>query len=148
MKKSGGTLFSMPRETENMVQKILEISQRRMPQETERYMRQVVQNMKDRLRHDESISETSMHSEKKHISIWTRCTASSMQAALHMTRVTKKWELFENSEFENIKKKDLFGITRMMIEGNSEIKNVFPADVASSLWGKPVLLKEQYSGRK
>ena len=37
----------------------------------------------------------------------------------------------------------LFGITRMMIEGNSEIKNVFTADVASSLWGKPVLLKEQ-----
>ena len=36
-----------------------------------------------------------------------------------------------------------FGITRMMIEGNSEIKNVFPADVASSLWEKHVLLKEQ-----
>ena len=31
----------------------------------------------------------------------------------------------------------------MMIEGNSEIKNVFPADVASSLWRKHVLLKEQ-----
>ena len=37
------------------------------------------------------------------------------------TRVTKKLELL----------------------GNSEIKNVFLADVASSLWGKPVLLKEQ-----
>ena len=45
------------------------------------------------------------------------------------------------SEFENIK--GLFGITRMMIEGNSEIKNVFLADVASSLWEKHVLLKEQ-----
>ena len=31
----------------------------------------------------------------------------------------------------------------MMIEGNSEIKNVFTAGVASSLWEKPVLLKEQ-----
>ena len=33
------------------------------------YMRKVVQNMKDRLRHDESISEISMNSEKMHISI-------------------------------------------------------------------------------
>ena len=31
----------------------------------------------------------------------------------------------------------------MMIEGNSEMKNVFTTDVASSLWEKPVLLKEQ-----
>ena len=31
----------------------------------------------------------------------------------------------------------------MMIEGNSETKNVFTADVASSLWEKPVFLKEQ-----
>ena len=36
-----------------------------------------------------------------------------------------------------------FGITKKMIEGNSEIKIVFPADVASSLFEKPVLLKEQ-----
>ena len=44
----------------------------------------------------------------------------------------KKMELFKNSELENIK--GLFGISRMIIEGNSEVKNVFPADVASSLW--------------
>ena len=68
--------------------------------------------------------------------------ASSMQAALHMDpSYEKNLELFKNAEFENIK--GLFGIRRMMIEGNSEIKNVFTADVASSLWGKPVLLKEQ-----
>ena len=30
-----------------------------------------------------------------------------------------------------------------MIEGNSEIKNLFPANVASALWEKPVLRKEQ-----
>ena len=30
----------------------------------------------------------------------------------------------------------------MIIEGNSEIKNVFPADVASSRWEKPVLHEE------
>ena len=52
----------------------------------------------------------------------------------------KNLELFKNSEFESIK--GLFGIARMLIEGNSEIKNVFPADVASSLWEQHVLLKE------
>ena len=31
----------------------------------------------------------------------------------------------------------------MMIEGNSEMKNVFTTDGSSSLWDKPVLLKEQ-----
>ena len=36
-----------------------------------------------------------------------------------------------DSEFENIK--GLFRMTRMMNEGNSEIKIVFPTDVASSL---------------
>ena len=62
--------------------------------------------------------------------------ASSLQAALHMDQnYEKNLELLKNSEFESIKV--LFGITRMMIEGNSEIKNVFPADVASSLWKKP-----------
>ena len=66
--------------------------------------------------------------------------ASSMQAALHMDpSYEKNLELFKNSEFESIK--GLFGITRMMIEGNSEIKKVFPADVASSLWEKPCIAK-------
>ena len=105
------------------------------------YTRKVVQN-KNQLRHDESTSEVSINSEKMHIWIWTRFMASSMQAALHMDpSYEMKYELFKNSEFENIK--GLFGITRMMIEGNSEIKNVFLADVASSLWEKHVLLKEQ-----
>ena len=35
MKNPDGTLFSMPRETESIVQKILEVSQRRMPRKTE-----------------------------------------------------------------------------------------------------------------
>ena len=65
-----------------------------------------------------------------------------MQAALHTDpSYEKNLELFRNPEFEHIK--GLFGITRMMIEGNSEIKNVFPADVASSLGEKSVLLEEQ-----
>ena len=67
---------------------------------------------------------------------------SSMQAALCMDPCyKKKMELFKNSELENIK--GLFGISRLIVEGNSEVKNVFPGDVASSLWGKLVLLKEQ-----
>ena len=67
--------------------------------------------------------------------------ASSMQAALHMDpSYEKTLELFKNSAFENFK--GLLGITRMMIEGNSEIKTVFLADVTSSLWEKtPYCLK-------
>ena len=53
----------------------------------------------------------------------------------------KNLELFNKSEFENIK--GLFGITRIMIEGNSEIKNVFTADVASSLRENPYCLKKE-----
>ena len=83
------------------------------------YTRKVVQNIKNQLRHDECISEISINSEKMNISIWTRFMASSMQAALHMDPSNEKnLELFKNSEFENIN--DLFGIPRMMIEGNSE----------------------------
>ena len=68
--------------------------------------------------------------------------ASSIQAALHMDpSYEKNFELFKNSEFEN--NKGVFGITRMIIERNTEIMNVCPADVASSLWEKLVLLKEQ-----
>ena len=67
--------------------------------------------------------------------------ASSMQAASHMDPSNEKnLELFKNSEFENIN--GLFGMKRMMIEGNSKIMNVLPADVAGSL-GKQVLQKEQ-----
>ena len=82
------------------------------------YTRRVVQNIKNQLRHDESISEISINSEKMHISMWTRFLASSMQAALHMDpSYENNLELFKNSEFESIK--GFIGITRMMIEGNS-----------------------------
>ena len=68
--------------------------------------------------------------------------ASSTLAALHMDpSYEKNLELFKNSEFESIK--GLLGISRLVIERNSEIKNVYTADVASSLWEKPVSLKEQ-----
>ena len=78
--------------------------------------------MKDRLGHDESVSEISMDSEKMPISKWTRFTASSLQAALHMDpSYEKNLEIFKNSEFDN---KSLFSIMRMMIEEKSEIKNV------------------------
>ena len=102
------------------------------------YTRKVVQNIKDQLRHDESVSEISINSEKMHISIWKRFVVSSMQASLHMDpSYEKSLELFKNSGFENIR--GLFGITGMMIEENSEIMNVFPADVASSFRGKPCI---------
>ena len=83
------------------------------------YTRKVIQNIRDQFRHDAGISEISIYSEKMHISIWTRCMASSMQAALHM----------DPSYEHNL---DFFK--------NSEIKKVFPANVASSLWEKPYIV--------
>ena len=66
-----------------------------------------------------------MNLEKMDISIWTRFVASSMQTALHMDPSYKEnVEIIKNSEFENIK--GLFSITRMMIEGNSELRTYFP----------------------
>ena len=105
MKNPDGILFSVPRETERKVQKILEISQKRMPRETDSTR---VKNQLGRM----------------HISIWTRFMVSSMQAALRMDPCyEKKMELFKISELENIK--GLFGISRLIIEGNPEVKNVF-----------------------
>ena len=68
--------------------------------------------------------------------------ASSTRAALHNDpSYEKNLEFFKNFELENIR--GLFGITRMMIEANSYIKNVFPADVASSLWETLYCLKNK-----
>ena len=61
-------------------------------------MRKVVQNMKDRLGHNESISELSMDSEKMHISTWIRFVALSTHAALHMDPSYEKiLEIYKNS---------------------------------------------------
>ena len=109
----------MPREAESMAQKIVEVSQKRKPRAIE-YMRKVGQNVKDRLGHNESVSEMSMDSEKMHISTWTRFVASSMQATLDVNpSYEKNLEIFKNSEFESFM--GLSSITRMMIGGNSEI---------------------------
>ena len=70
-----GIPFSMLRETESMIQKILEVPQTRLPRETESACKKDVQNMKDRIRRDESITETLMNSEKMHTSMWTRFMA-------------------------------------------------------------------------
>ena len=107
------------------------------------HAKKVVQKMRDRLQHNKNVSDVSMNSEKMHISIWTLFMASSMQAALHMDlSYAKNLEIFKNYEFENVE--SLFSITRMMIGGNSEIKNVFFADAASLLWEKFTLLNDLY----
>ena len=124
MKNPDGTLFSMPRETESTRAKSFRTSE---------------------------LNSDTTKTSRKYRSSQRRCIfrygrdfmASSMQAALHMDQsYEKNLELFKNSEFVNIK--GLFGITRMMIEGNSEIKNVFPADVASSLWENMYCLKNKH----
>ena len=105
-------------------------------------MQRVFQNVKDRLRHNEGVSEISMDSEKVHISIWTLFMASSKQAALHMDpNYAKNLEIFKNSEFENIE--SLFNVTNMMIGGNSEIKNIFPKDSANPSWERSTLPTDQ-----
>ena len=75
-----GILFSMPRETETKSSEDSGGLAQTHALGNREYTRKVVQNIKDRLRHDESISEISINSEKMHISIWTRFMASSMQA--------------------------------------------------------------------
>ena len=77
---------------------------------------------------------------RRYRSTLRRCTFRyGRDSRLHRYRQHCTW----TRDTKKMGVKGLFGITRMMIEGNSEIKNVFPADVATSLWGKPVLLKEQ-----
>ena len=96
------------------------------------YSRKVVQDINDRLGHDEKISE------KKHMSIWTRFMVSSMQAALHMDlSYGKNLKVFKNSQFEN---KSLFGNTRMMTERNLECISRSRCEFTL---GKLVLLEEQ-----
>ena len=66
--------------------------------------------------------------------------ASSMQAAVYMEPSYEKiLEFFKNSEASKV----CSVFTRMIIDGNSEIKNVLTADVASSLWEKPYCLKKK-----
>ena len=91
------------------------------------HMRKVVQNVKNRLGHNESVSKVSMDSEKIHVSIWTLLVASSMQAAMHMDPSdTKTLDILKNSELQNIE--SLFKITNMMSGENSEIKDVLSSN--------------------
>ena len=114
--KSGWYSVSMPRETERTRQKSFRKS---------------------------NTNSDAMKASRKCLSTLRRCTFRyGRDSWLHRcrqhctwTRVTKKKRIWNYSRILNLRKsKALSGITRMMIEGNSEIKNVFPADVASSLW--------------
>ena len=120
---------TMPRETETKVQKILEVSQKRMPRETESTREKSFKTWK--------IDSDTMKAAPKFRWTQRRCIFRSGQDLwLHRCRQRCTW----TREFQSIK--GLFGITRMMIEGNSEIKNVFTADVASSL-ENPYCLKNK-----
>ena len=141
MKNLDGILFSMPRETESIVQKILEVSQRRMPRETESTREKSFRTLKTNSDTMKASRKNRINSEDAFFDLDKIYGFINAGSIAHGTSYEKNLALFKNSEFENIK--GLFGITRMMIEGNSEIKNVFLADVASSLWENPVLLKEQ-----
>ena len=67
---------------------------------------------------------------------------SSMKAALHMDPSdTENFEVFKNSEFENIE--SMFNITRKMIGENSETMNVSSLEAASSSRERTTLLNEK-----
>ena len=126
MKKLDGTLFSIPRETETIVQKILEVSQRRMSRETEGTREESFRTSK--------INSDTTKASRTYRSTLRRCT---FRYGLDL------WLTDAGNTAYGPSIKGLIGITRVMIEGHAEIKNVFPADVASSLWQKPVSLKEK-----
>ena len=122
MKNLDGTLFCMPRETESAREESFRTSK-------------INSGTMKASRKYRSTLRRSIFREGR--DLWLlRCRQHCKNL-----RYEKSLELFQNSEFENII--GLFGITRMMIEGKSEIKNVFNADVASSLWEQHVLLKGQ-----
>ena len=109
-----------------------------VPRGTVEYLRKVVQK-NERPTRTRRKQLGNIDGRREDISIWTRIMASSMQAALHMDPSYEHYlERFKNFEFENTK--GLCSITTIMIEENSEIKSVFSADAASSLWEKPYCL--------
>ena len=146
--KSGWHSVQHASETENIVQKILGVSQRRMPREIESTRQKVVQNIKDQLRHDESSSAISIFSEKMHISIFTRFMASSMQEALHMDQsYDKNLKLFKNSEFENIKA--CSGLQEWWSKEIQKLRMYLPQMLRVHFGKNPFCLKnKQWSGRK
>ena len=117
----GTTLFQQPWKLEEYKRLKCGLGNTEMKNLDGEYTRKVIQNIRDQLRHDASISEISIYSEKMHISMWTRFMASSMQAALHMD---PSYE--HNLEFFK----------------NSEIKKVFPTNVASSFREKPYIVSK------
>ena len=71
MKNPDGILFSLAREIESVVQKILEVSQKRMPPETESTLEKSFRTSKTKSDTMRASRKLSVNSEKMHISTWT-----------------------------------------------------------------------------
>ena len=121
MKNPDGTLFSMLRETESTRERSFTTS--KINSDSMKLSRKYRSTLRRYIfRHGRDLW---LHRCRRH------CT---------WTRVTKR--IWNCSRILNLRtSKGLFGITRVMIEGTSEIKIVFPTDVASSLWENMYCLK-------
>ena len=137
-----GILFSMPRETESMVQKILEVSQKRMPRETESTREKSFKTWK-------SHSDT-MKAARKYR--WTpkRCTSRyGRDLWLHRcrqhctsTRVTKR--IWNYSRILNLRaSKACVVLQEWWSKEIQKFKMYFPQMLRVHFGKKPVLLKEQ-----
>ena len=135
-------LFSQPRETVSMVQKILEVSQTRLPRESESTCKKSFKMWRTDL-------ETMRLSQKCR---WTprRCTSRyGRYLRLHRCRQHYTWiriarRIWKYSRIPNLKTlKVCFNVTNMMIAGNSEMKNIFPKDSANPSWKRSTLPIDQ-----
>ena len=112
MRNTDDILFSMTWETERKVQKILEVSQKRMPRETESTREKSFSTLKT--------NSDTMKAPRKYRSTPRRCAHFNMDEIYGLIDAgsfdmdpgyENNSELFKNSEFENIK--GVFGMTRM-----------------------------------
>ena len=142
MKNPDGILFSMPRETESTVQKILEVSQRRIPQETE-------STREKSFRTSKTNSDT-MKASRKYRSTLRRCTfRCGCDLWLHRCRQHCTWTrvakiIWNYSRILNLRTSKVCSELReRWLKDIQNLRMYLPQTLRSSLWAKPVLLKEQ-----
>ena len=131
VKNPDGTLFSMPRETVSIVQKILEVLQRRMRV-----------HAKSRSEHQKSTQTRQEHLGNID-QLWEDAyfDMDAICGFIYAGELRKEFGIIQ--EFWISEHQRFVRNYEHINEGNSYIKNVFLADVASSLWEKHVLLEEQ-----
>ena len=91
------------------------------------YLQKVVQNVKDRLGHNEGVPEVSMDSRRSTSRYGRYLWLHRCRRLCTWIRITRR--IWKYSRFLNLKNiESLFNVTNMMIAGNSERKNIFSKD--------------------